>query len=574
MNANFRSLWVWAGVGSLMLAWCLPASGQTTSANASQKEAVLIRHTEFGIPFQVAAPAETPEVQLMVSNDRGANWVPYQRQSSRQSRFVFSAQADGEYWFAIRTFDTAGRPTENSPVWQPELKVAIDTTTPVVSLHVEALESGEVIARWSVRDPAIDPQGIHLSYQASPQSPFQQVKLDVDQAHRADGVISGETRWFPFATERLMLVRIDAYDKAGNVGVAQQTLSLPLVATRPRWNQVPRQVPGQPGGDPNSMTAGNVPVDPFQRHRPAPAPPSQAIPWPTDNAMTAPATRPTPPAEGSPQVAQQPSWTAADEPQDRFRAASMKMEPPVASSTPTAEAPPSPRSASAVGLPPGVRPQFINHKAFALNYGVETVGPSGIGQVELWVTRDAGQTWEPGGIDPDRESPFDVEVQAEGLYGFRIVVEGGNGLSGRRPQPGDLADIWVNVDLTKPIATITNVVYGEGPHVGHLDIQWSCSDAHLAQRPVSLYYAASPDGPWNPIAEEIANSGRYVWKITPEVPADIYLRITATDEAGNVGEMVLRRAIANDGLVPRAQIRSINPLSPVQEEARLPVTLR
>src|SRR5690606_38913015 len=118
------------------------------------------------------------------------------------------------------------------------------------------------------------------------------------------------------------------------------------------------------------------------------------------------------------------------------------------------------------------------------------------GQIELWVTRDAGQSWEPGGIDPDRESPFDVEVQTEGMYGFRIVVEGGNGLTGRRPQPGDLADIWVNVDLTKPVATLTNVVYGEGRQVGHLDISWSCSDAHLAARPVSLYYSASLDGPW------------------------------------------------------------------------------
>ncbi|MBA2116990.1 hypothetical protein HOV93_41840 [Planctomycetes bacterium FF15] len=541
---------------------------------------MLTRQMEFGIPYQVDAPGSTPEVQLMVSNDRGANWVGYHRQSAQQNRFVFQAQSDGEYWFAIRTFDASGRPTENNGYFKPELKVAIDTQTPDVSLKAHALESGEVIAQWSINDPAIDVEQIQLSYQSSLQSPFQSVQVDASNAYQADGVIAGETRFFPIATDRVMQIRLDAYDKAGNVGFAQQSVSVPLVAQKPSWNGVPRPAPGKAGPAPDSLAGGNIPVDPFRQRRiEMPEPPKQAVPWPTDNAVPRlqnHASNPSTPSSAGPQQSQPLAGIGVPPvPQgmdDRFKPASMKMEPPVASSSQPER--PTVRANSTVGLPPGVTAQAINHKGFALNYGVDTVGPSGIGQIELWVTRDAGETWEPGGTDPDRQSPFDVEVQSEGTYGFRIVVEGGNGLTGRRPQPGDLADIWVRVDLSQPIATITNVVYGEGPHVGHLDISWNATDNDLADRPVSLYYASSADGPWKPIAEEIANSGQYIWKITPEVPADIFLKATARDRSGNVGEFVLKRAIANDGLVPRAQIRSLRPISEQNDQAAMPFTIR
>lgn len=542
-------------------------------------EPILIRQTEFGIPFKVDAPDQTPQVQLMVSNDRGANWVGYQRQSARQDRFTFQARNDGEYWFAIRTFDSSGQPTDRSAFFQPELKVAVDTQTPVVALDVEALESGWVIAKWTVKDPAIDPRQISLAYQTTAVGPYQQVQVDASKAYQSNGVIAGETRWMPLATERVMLVRMEATDKAGNVGAAQQTISVPLVARRPDWNGVPRQVPGTSGGDPNSLSAGNVPVDPFQQRRAeVPQAPKQPIPWPADNRISqmqeqASAGQPggqVPPASS---FAQDNPAAAAPQGQGPFRPANMKMEPPVANSTDPTQ-PPAPPARQHVGLPPGAEPQSINTKGFALNYGVETVGPSGVGQIELWVTRNAGETWEPGGVDPDRESPFDVEVQTEGVYGFRIVVEGGNGLTGRRPQPGDLADIWVNVDLSDPVVTITNVIYGEGPRVGHLDIGWSATDSYLIDRPISLFYASSMDGPWTPIVELIPNTGRHIWKITPEVPADIFLKATATDQAGNQGEFVLKRAIANDGLVPRGQIRSLQPRKPATDQARMPVTVR
>ncbi len=83
-------------------------------------------------------------------------------------------------------------------------------------------------------------------------------------------------------------------------------------------------------------------------------------------------------------------------------------------------------SAAANGmLPPGERPLMVNSRSFDLEYDVEGVGPSGIARVELWGTRDGGRSWSSYGIDNDNRSPIRANVDGEGLYGFRIVVQGG-----------------------------------------------------------------------------------------------------------------------------------------------------
>ena len=77
---------------------------------------------------------------------------------------------------------------------------------------------------------------------------------------------------------------------------------------------------------------------------------------------------------------------------------------------------------------------MVNARAFELEYEIDSVGSSGVGKVELWGTRDAGRTWSIFGIDPDNRSPLPVNLEAEGIYGFRIVVQSGSGLGGRAPR--------------------------------------------------------------------------------------------------------------------------------------------
>src|SRR5690606_18090450 len=107
-------------------------------------------------------------------------------------------------------------------------------------------------------------------------------------------------------------------------------------------------------------------------------------------------------------------------------------------------------SAFAGGLPPGERPRMVNSRSFELDYEVDAIGPSGIAKVELWGSRDGGRTWSSYGVDNDNRSPIRVNVEGEGLYGFRIAVQSGSGLGGQPPRSGDHPELWVGVDLTKP----------------------------------------------------------------------------------------------------------------------------
>jgi hypothetical protein len=206
----------------------------------------------------------------------------------------------------------------------------------------------------------------------------------------------------------------------------------------------------------------------------------------------------------------------------------------------------------------GQRPRLTNQRRFSLDYDVEAVGPEGLSDVELWGTSDGGHSWMKWGSDPDRKSPFDVEVNGEASYGFRVVIVGKSGLASNAPRPGDTADIWVGIDLTRPVAKLTSAAYGQDAAAGKLDIRWEASDANLAPRPITLLMSDRPDGVFTPIAAGLPNSGQYFWEFDPRSPRQIYLRLEVRDEAGNTAVDQLTEPILVEGLQPKGRIRGFN----------------
>src|SRR5262249_5644285 len=57
---------------------------------------------------------------------------------------------------------------------------------------------------------------------------------------------------------------------------------------------------------------------------------------------------------------------------------------------------------------------LVGSPQFPLQYEVDDAGPDGPNTVELWVTPDGGRTWSRRGEDPDRRSPFPVDLGGEG----------------------------------------------------------------------------------------------------------------------------------------------------------------
>lgn len=209
----------------------------------------------------------------------------------------------------------------------------------------------------------------------------------------------------------------------------------------------------------------------------------------------------------------------------------------------------------------GVQIRYSSSRKFSLDYEIESAGLAGVSDVELWGSRDRGLTWKRWGSDPDRESPFDIETNNDGAYGFRIVVVANNGLATPRPIENDLPDIFVVVDTLSPSIRFTGAAYGEGNQTGALVMRYECTDLNLTQRPITLSFGPSQTGPWSTIAAGLENEGAYVWPADPNLPRQIYLRIDALDLAGNLGSYVLDTPIDIQGLAPRARIRGFNPLT-------------
>jgi len=209
----------------------------------------------------------------------------------------------------------------------------------------------------------------------------------------------------------------------------------------------------------------------------------------------------------------------------------------------------------------GIPMRYSSSRKFSLEYEIESAGLSGVADVELWGTTDRGVTWKRWGSDPDRESPFDIETNNDGAYGFRIVVVANNGLATPRPLENDTPDMFVIVDTVSPMLRITAAAYGEGNQTGSLVIRYECDDLHLTPRPISLAFGSTPTGPWSTIAAGLENQGAYVWPADPHLPRQIYLRVDAIDLAGNLAHYILETPINIQGLAPRARIRGFNPLT-------------
>jgi hypothetical protein len=210
---------------------------------------------------------------------------------------------------------------------------------------------------------------------------------------------------------------------------------------------------------------------------------------------------------------------------------------------------------------------MVNDRAFTLDYDVESSGPGGVASVELWVTRNNGNQWSRWGVDEDGKSPLEVTVDADGLFGFRMVIVSRSGLASPAPQAGDPADIEVIVDTVAPVGRFESVSIAEGEHAGDVEIRWQAADEHLAALPILLEYAAGADGPWTEIDRPLTNSRQYFWNVDAKVPRRVFLRLTVRDEAGNQGVHTLSKPISLAGLTPAARIRNLSTLPSLPPQA-------
>jgi general secretion pathway protein D len=192
--------------------------------------------------------------------------------------------------------------------------------------------------------------------------------------------------------------------------------------------------------------------------------------------------------------------------------------------------------------------KHVKRRTFRLRYLFHNVGPSGVKNVEVWFTRD-GHAWQRVATDASPSGADRLQVETEGRYGFTLIPRSGAGLAAAPPAAGDRPQIWVEVDETRPVVNVLDVTVG-GTARNQLTVAWSASDKNLRTQPITVSCAGSSAGPWKVVGDRLPNTGRFTFS-AQGLPGRVHIKVSAADEAGNVGSAVTREPVILDTHVPR-----------------------
>jgi hypothetical protein len=499
-----------------LVAWlALAAPGQ-----AAPNDVSFMNEREFQIPITLPADpafqAEIDQLFLWVSTDEGRTWKQEAVASPKDKNFPFRANRDGSYWFNVSVQDKKKQsyPADVSAA-PPALKVLIDTKKPLVKLVAAEQMGDQVNVAWELRDENLDLGSFRLEY-ATADAP-NWVVMPVQQP-----TLAGQRRW-TVATPGTVMVRVQVQDAAGNVGMAQQEVTKEGAAAvlSAQGNQPPMMPPHR---SPQVAADQAFPAPNYQRNMEPPAPPRMPEPPATTKVVSYAPNNP--PAEEAvmPRVIAKGSSAPAGG----------AFAPPTTAPTATTMPPAAPKE-PAKPRNPGPATQYTNQPHIELNYEAKA-GPSGVGEVQLWVTMDDGKSWSHFADDSDLEPPFAVELPGEGAYGFALIIKSKGGLyrGGKQaPEPGEVPEMRLEVDTTPPEAVLYSVE-AEPRRKDTLFLQWNVTDRNLTPKPITIKWSEKLGGPWQDLALEIPNTGRHEWQMPPSLPYRVYLRLEAKDLAGNL----------------------------------------
>jgi len=458
------------------------------------------------------------EFLLYVKEGPSAPWLLKQKAPPSQTGFECRLSQDGEYWFSVVTIDQSGKATPADVASEPpSVIVVLDTCGPQVDLKpmAQCASCAEGIClKCEVQDANPNPFQTRFEYQTG------------DHTWRQLDAMPNQADCFCIPRQAVLtgMVKVTCCDRAMNTTVKEFNLDTMGVNT----------------------AAGSA--------APAAAKTVQQVKY----EQPAVATQPSRSAEASNNT-EEPSVMAAPATSKPKSLAMHGGDQTASADLPAAQAAPGscdlnncPRHNDAKWL-------IVNQAKVSLDYKIEDEGKSGIGKVEVWITENAGKTWEVLCDDPDKKSPVVFNLPHEGVFGVCMVVTNGRGFGGVPPKAGDAPDYMVELDTTKPQVELRSVKLGPPDDNARLDIVWQAEDKNLGSTPVDLYYSMSQQGPWTPIAKGVANSGKYRWYLPQEICQQAFVRLVVTDMAGNSTRCETDEPVPLDDLSrPRAVINGIS----------------
>lgn len=518
----------------------------TVHQNSPQVYFMPTRNVGLPISVKDKERKDVKQFILLYSADQGATWE--QGDSKRPgdpNPFAFHATKDGVYWFLVQQEDLAGKPNPQDPNRvKPSKIIVVDTTLPEVTVTAERLPNGKIRAHWTASDQNPDPRSLRMDYHVGAQAEGQWTPLGI-----TPGLEGSQDFSVPEGQTGDILVRVQMKDQAGNVGGNVAVVSATAASST-----------GMPSSPAEGSPIGLIPTARSESSGQANQLTSQQSQRPLLDATSGQGGIVPPLPPSGPNV---PSPAPAP-----FNGM------PIASNADRTVLP-------AGGLPdtPANSPtvKIVKVREVRLDFTVGKVGPSGLGNADIYVTLDKGASWKkmPGGDVPITLPPgadthgtdsvsgsVSVQLPAEGIiYGFIVAVKSKAGLAPPPPKPGDPPEVLVELDTTAPKGQLFRPL-PDARQPNTLLLAWEAKDRNLADTPITLEWAEQKDGPWNAIGEgPLPNTGQYPWRLPDHLPPRVYLRLTMRDLAGNEARAQTDKPELIDLSVPQTKIIRVEPAS-------------
>jgi hypothetical protein len=503
----------WIGTGGLSVQTCEAGTQPVAVQDATPAQRNYLNKSIIQLPIQINEQSRSliAEIHLYVKDHPSAPWTMRDKVGPAMKAFTFQVPHDGEYFFTMVTMDKQGRgyPTDlrNEP---PGLVVVIDTQPPQVELtNLGRAPEGQLI-RCDVRDANLDTARTKFLFQGG------------DRVFRALEPVPGRPDVYCIPTQAVCtgIVRAIAEDLAGNQTLREVHLNQ-IATLKGSPANPPQHAPALPSIEMKSLPDNGPKLLPMDV-----AGVPDGNPTEKTKHQVAPSVSLRPDGSDGPRLVEH-----------------------------TSDSSPVTAQANHQELP---KRQFVNSTKAFLDYQIENVGQSGVGKVEVWITRDRAKSWQKISEETQSKSPVEIQFPGDGLFGVTLVASNGRGVAVASPAAGDAPDWWIEVDTTKPSAQITKIYSATENGKSVVHIHWTVQDKNPSDAPVDLFYAATPQGPWLPVAKGLKAEGEHRWVPPTEIGAQAHLRLEARDAAGNTSVVISQEPVLfDDPARPRAVIRSI-----------------
>jgi hypothetical protein len=211
----------------------VPQPPQTPNP-AANPNVRLVNSKRISLNYRIdeVGPSGLAAVELWYTQD-GRNWQKYAEDADQQPPFAFEVAREGIYGFTLVVRSGVGlgdRPPQVGDA--PQVWVEVDLTKPEVRLQNadvgRGAETGNLTITWSAADKNLQRQPITLAYAENPDGPWTPIVANLENTGRY--VWRLPTSGIPYRFH----IRVEAADRAGNLGTAQTSVPVIVDLAKPK----------------------------------------------------------------------------------------------------------------------------------------------------------------------------------------------------------------------------------------------------------------------------------------------------------------------------------------------------